>query len=179
MKCIHCQGKMERKTAPFQVDRRGYHLSLEAVPAWVCGQCGEAYFEQHEVEKIQEVIQAIDQRAEKITASPSRMHALLNCGPNPRLDRHLRQRRLACGRSTPSLTRPNGGNAPAPGSALLVNGDRSLTGSMTNACTDRNDRRRPQDVPDDRSIASAAGVTLLEFSRAYGHGSTSSNRDAD
>ena len=69
MTCIHCQGKMERKTAPFQIDRKGYHLTLEAVPAWVCKQCGEAYFEQQEVDRIQEVIRTVDQRTEELVAS--------------------------------------------------------------------------------------------------------------
>jgi YgiT-type zinc finger domain-containing protein len=54
---------MELKTAPFQIDRKGYHLSLDAVPAWVCNQCGEAYFDEAEVAKIQDVIRAVDDRA--------------------------------------------------------------------------------------------------------------------
>jgi hypothetical protein len=33
MTCIHCKGKMEYKSAPFQIDRKGYHLMLDAVPA--------------------------------------------------------------------------------------------------------------------------------------------------
>ena len=28
MRCIHCQGEMEWKAAPFQVDRKAYHLTL-------------------------------------------------------------------------------------------------------------------------------------------------------
>jgi len=66
MKCVHCQGQMRRGTAPFHVDRKGYHLALDAVPAWVCSQCGEASFEEREVEEIQGVIAAIDERAERI-----------------------------------------------------------------------------------------------------------------
>jgi len=66
MRCIHCQGEMEWKTAPFQVDRKGYHLTLEAVPAWVCRQCGEPYFEEREVDRIQSVIREIDQRTEEL-----------------------------------------------------------------------------------------------------------------
>ncbi len=68
MKCIYCQGEMERGTAPFQVDRKGYHLTIEAVPAWVCSQCGEPYFEVQEVESIQDVIREVDQRTEKLAA---------------------------------------------------------------------------------------------------------------
>ena len=66
MKCVHCQGTMKRGTAPFQVDRRGWCLTLEAVPAWVCSQCGEAYFEEQQVEGIQDVIRAVDAQAAKL-----------------------------------------------------------------------------------------------------------------
>ena len=66
MNCIHCKGKMERKRAPFQIDRKGYHLTLEDIPAWVCAQCGEVYFEESEVTIIQDVIQSLDKRAKKL-----------------------------------------------------------------------------------------------------------------
>jgi YgiT-type zinc finger domain-containing protein len=59
MKCIHCQGEMERKTEPFQIDRKGYHITLDAVPAWVCTQCGEASFE--EVEALQSFLGTLDE----------------------------------------------------------------------------------------------------------------------
>jgi YgiT-type zinc finger domain-containing protein len=59
---------MERKTAPFQIDRKGYHLTLESVPAWACTQCGEVYFEETEVDAIQEVMIELDQRTEKLAA---------------------------------------------------------------------------------------------------------------
>ena len=48
MKCIHCSGRMKKSVAPFHIDRKGYHLSLDAVPAWVCTQCGEPLFEERE-----------------------------------------------------------------------------------------------------------------------------------
>ena len=66
MRCIHCKAKMRKSRAPFQIDRRGYHLLLDAVPAWVCTQCGEAYFEEAEVNAIQEVIRSLDKRTEKL-----------------------------------------------------------------------------------------------------------------
>ncbi len=66
MTCIHCKGRMERKSAPFQIDRKGYHLTLDEIPAWVCTQCGEVYFEESEVEAIQEVIQSLDQKTKKL-----------------------------------------------------------------------------------------------------------------
>ena len=66
MKCMYCKGKMERGTAPFHVDRNGYHLVLDKVPAFVCQQCGEAYFGEAEVDSIQEAIKAVDVQVEKI-----------------------------------------------------------------------------------------------------------------
>lgn len=69
MKCMHCQGKMERGTAPFHVDRKGYHLVLDAVPAWVCAQCGEAFFDESEVDAIQKVIRSLDKQAQKIAVT--------------------------------------------------------------------------------------------------------------
>jgi len=68
MKCMHCKGKMELNTAPFQIDRKGYHLMFDAVPAWVCSQCGEPYFEAAEVEIIQEVLKTLDAQTEKFAA---------------------------------------------------------------------------------------------------------------
>jgi YgiT-type zinc finger domain-containing protein len=69
MKCMHCQGEMKRGTAPFHIDRQEYHLTLDAVPAWVCQQCGEVYFDEPEVDAIQEIIQAVEDRSKKLTAA--------------------------------------------------------------------------------------------------------------
>lgn len=69
MNCLYCQGKMERGDAPFHIDRKDYHLTLDRIPAWVCTQCGEVYFDEAEVEAIQEVIHTLDQKTERIAAS--------------------------------------------------------------------------------------------------------------
>ena len=66
MNCIHCKGNMKKGTAPFQIDRKGYHLLFDAIPAWVCSQCGEAYFDDAEVDAIQEVLQTLDKETEKL-----------------------------------------------------------------------------------------------------------------
>lgn len=70
MECTHCRGKMVRQKVPFQVDREGYHLTFESVPAWVCTQCGEPYFEAAEVDAIQDALKLLDERAEKIAVAP-------------------------------------------------------------------------------------------------------------
>jgi YgiT-type zinc finger domain-containing protein len=67
MNCMYCKGKMERGKAPFQITRKGYHLTFDSVPAWVCGQCGEVYFEESEVEAIQDVLRTLDEQAKKLS----------------------------------------------------------------------------------------------------------------
>ena len=69
MNCIHCQGSMNWASAHFHVDRRGYHLSLDSVPAWVCSQCGEPYFEVKEVEAIQRVLVQLDEQTAAMTTA--------------------------------------------------------------------------------------------------------------
>ena len=64
MKCIHCQGQMKRGTTPFHIDRKGCHLVLDSVPAWVCQQCGETYFEEKEVDAIQDLIMSIEEKTQ-------------------------------------------------------------------------------------------------------------------
>ncbi len=69
MKCIQCQGKLKLSSAPFHIDRRGYHLAMDAVPAWVCTQCVEVYFEDKAVVSIQKVLHTIDTQAMKFPKS--------------------------------------------------------------------------------------------------------------
>ena len=60
---------MKQGTAPLHIDRNGCHVTIDNVPAWVCPQCGEAYFEEKEVDGIQDLIRTIDQKANKLTLS--------------------------------------------------------------------------------------------------------------
>jgi YgiT-type zinc finger domain-containing protein len=57
---------MKRGTTPFHVDRKGCHLILDEVPAWICGQCGETYFEEREVDAIQDLAESVQQKAEAL-----------------------------------------------------------------------------------------------------------------
>lgn len=68
MECLHCKGKMIRGSAPFSVDRNGYHLTWESVPAWVCTQCGEAFFEENEVNHIQKALRQVDRETKALAS---------------------------------------------------------------------------------------------------------------
>jgi hypothetical protein len=41
---------------------------LDAVRAWVCEQCGEAYIEEKEVDTIQDLVRSIEAKAEALVA---------------------------------------------------------------------------------------------------------------
>ena len=60
---------MKQGTAPLHIDRNGCHLTIDNVPAWVCQQFGEAYFEEQQVDTIQDLIRTIEQKANKLTLS--------------------------------------------------------------------------------------------------------------
>ena len=55
---------MARGKAPFKHDRNGYHVSWNAIPASVCTQCGEPFFEAREVDLIQKALCDIDREAQ-------------------------------------------------------------------------------------------------------------------
>lgn len=69
MKCHYCKGKMVSGKTTYFVHRKGYHLVIDEVPALVCNQCGEPYFEEDNVRLIQELIRDVDEQTEKIVAS--------------------------------------------------------------------------------------------------------------
>lgn len=66
MKCLQCGGEMEKKTVPYSVDRKGYHLYLGEIPAFVCTRCGEKFFDEKEVAAIQDILRNIDEKLEQV-----------------------------------------------------------------------------------------------------------------
>ena len=67
MKCLHCEGALEQTQISYTANRKGYHLIIDDVPAWVCQQCGEPMFDEATVDAIQEVLTELDRRLEKLT----------------------------------------------------------------------------------------------------------------
>ena len=62
MECLCCRGTLIRKRVSYTATRKGYHLIIDKVPAWVCEQCGEPLYEKETVEAIQQVLQGVDAR---------------------------------------------------------------------------------------------------------------------
>jgi YgiT-type zinc finger domain-containing protein len=59
---------MKKGTAPFSIDRNGYHISWDAIPAWVCEQCGESLLETQEVDTIQDALAVLDRDTVSLVA---------------------------------------------------------------------------------------------------------------
>jgi YgiT-type zinc finger domain-containing protein len=59
---------MKKGTAPFSIDRNGYHISWDTVPAWVCEQCGESLLETQEVDTIQDALAVLDRDTVSLVA---------------------------------------------------------------------------------------------------------------
>ena len=66
MKCLLCKGKMEKTTVSYTVDRKGYHLFVERIPAYVCSQCGERYFDEKETKAIQNLIKTLEEKLQDV-----------------------------------------------------------------------------------------------------------------
>lgn len=66
MKCLLCKGEMEKSTVSYTVDRKGYHLFIEKIPAYVCAQCGERYFEEREVDAIQNMLKVFEKKLDEV-----------------------------------------------------------------------------------------------------------------
>lgn len=71
MECLYCKAQLRRGTAPFTIDRNGYHVSWDSIPAWVCDQCGEALFESREVDLIQDALVGLDRETATLVSQSS------------------------------------------------------------------------------------------------------------
>ncbi len=62
MECYYCKGELKEGVVPYFVKRKGYQIVIDRVPAYVCSQCGEYLFREKEVDLIQEIISAMEQK---------------------------------------------------------------------------------------------------------------------
>lgn len=66
MECIQCRGEPTVGTASYTVNRRGYHLIIDDVPAFICTQCQESLFTEEAVHLVQQMVRALDARREEL-----------------------------------------------------------------------------------------------------------------
>lgn len=69
MKCLFCNGEMEKTKVAYTVNRKGYHLYVEKIPAFVCSRCGEQFFDEKEVGAIQNMLKVFEEKLEQVEAA--------------------------------------------------------------------------------------------------------------
>jgi YgiT-type zinc finger domain-containing protein len=60
MECLSCKGNLVKGKTSYTIKRKGYHVLIDEVPAFVCTQCGEALFPEEGVEQIQRIVEDMD-----------------------------------------------------------------------------------------------------------------------
>ena len=59
-----------RQRVTYTATRKGYHLIVDDVPAWVGAQCGEPLFSEQTVDMVQEILRQVDATLVKYSAPP-------------------------------------------------------------------------------------------------------------
>jgi YgiT-type zinc finger domain-containing protein len=67
MKCFICKGDLEEKKVNYVVDLEETIIIVKGVPAKVCNQCGEQYFDDETAENIEKIVNQLKQLATEIT----------------------------------------------------------------------------------------------------------------
>ncbi|HZF13639.1 MAG TPA: YgiT-type zinc finger protein [Thermoanaerobaculia bacterium] len=70
VRCIRCEGRMEKGTAPVHIERNGYRVAWDGLPAWVCTRCESSYFEENEVRLVQRALGLMKQLSARKEISP-------------------------------------------------------------------------------------------------------------
>ncbi|MCB0230032.1 MAG: YgiT-type zinc finger protein [Anaerolineae bacterium] len=70
MYCLNCQGELKPGKTSYTINRNGYHLIIDDVPALVCEQCQEPLFTEEAVQLVQQMIRSLDARRAELTLIP-------------------------------------------------------------------------------------------------------------
>lgn len=60
MKCMYCQAVLKQGKITHTINRYGYHLVIDNLPAYICPQCGESLLDEKAVGIIQKTILELD-----------------------------------------------------------------------------------------------------------------------
>ena len=67
MECFMCKGKTEKQLVNYIVDMGKTVIIIKEVPANVCTQCGERYFDDEVMEKLEKIIDNVKKIAVEIS----------------------------------------------------------------------------------------------------------------
>lgn len=67
MSCFRCNGNLEKKKVNYVVDLERTIIIIKGVPAKVCEQCGEQYFDDETAENIEKIVNELKQLSIEVT----------------------------------------------------------------------------------------------------------------
>jgi len=67
MGCFMCKGKAEKKLVNYFLDLQHMMIIIKDVPADVCTQCGERYFDDEVMENLEKIVNGLKQLATEIS----------------------------------------------------------------------------------------------------------------
>ncbi len=67
MRCHFCKGNLEESTTEFIEKIDNFIVVIENIPCEKCSQCGEAYFSDEVAEKIEKILDSIQQISSSLT----------------------------------------------------------------------------------------------------------------
>lgn len=67
MRCHFCKGNLEKSTTEYIEKNYNYIVVIENVPCEKCTQCGEAYFSDEVAEKIEKILDSMQQISSYLT----------------------------------------------------------------------------------------------------------------
>ena len=67
--CEFCEGEMEQRCVLARFRFKGQTIYVENVPAWVCGRCGEQYFDAPVYKRLEEIAQQRE-RIQRVISFP-------------------------------------------------------------------------------------------------------------
>ena len=67
MRCYFCKGNLEESTTEYIQKIDNFIVAIENIPCEKCSQCGEAYFSDEVAEKIEKILDSIQQISSSLT----------------------------------------------------------------------------------------------------------------
>ena len=67
MNCFKCKGSLEEKKVNYMVDLEETIIIIKGVPAKVCTQCGEQFFDDETAENIEKIVDKLKELATEVT----------------------------------------------------------------------------------------------------------------
>lgn len=67
MTCFKCKGNLEEKITNYFVDLENTIIIIKGVPAKVCSECGEQYFDDKTAENIDKIVEQLKNLSAEVT----------------------------------------------------------------------------------------------------------------